>query len=199
MPLQPIEFSSLDDLYRFVDSAANRTGLILDSAAQFRPWARAVAAECHEVEWSYPAQPMPANFLEHLTNLAHVPVVEKGFVLLEKGRIVRAIDVDAIHGSSEPMRLTQAVKKAFEPDVRTRTKDGPRTRTKVHLTIEEAYSVLGAAASESNQEIKSKYKSLILQYHPDRVAHLGPELIDLAVRKTKEINAAYESIRKNRG
>lgn len=30
------------------------------------------------------------------------------------------------------------------------------------------------------------------QYHPDKVASLGPELRDLCERKTKEINTAYD-------
>ena len=29
-------------------------------------------------------------------------------------------------------------------------------------------------------------------YHPDKVQHLGPELKDLAERKTKELNEAYD-------
>ncbi|RYF51697.1 MAG: J domain-containing protein, partial [Cytophagaceae bacterium] len=39
------------------------------------------------------------------------------------------------------------------------------------------------------------YIKLIRQYHPDLVAHLGPELQVVAERRTKEITAAYEVLR----
>jgi DnaJ like chaperone protein len=37
-----------------------------------------------------------------------------------------------------------------------------------------------------------------MEYHPDRVAHLGQELKDLAAKKTTEINAAFAAIRRTR-
>jgi len=40
---------------------------------------------------------------------------------------------------------------------------------------------------------------MVMQYHPDRVAHLGPELKDLAAKKTTEINGAFAAIRRMRG
>ncbi len=56
--------------------------------------------------------------------------------------------------------------------------------------------MLGANPPDSDAEIKKKYKQIIRQYHPDRVAHLGQELKGLAAQKTTEINAAYELIRR---
>jgi DnaJ-domain-containing protein 1 len=37
------------------------------------------------------------------------------------------------------------------------------------------------------------------EYHPDKVASLGPELRALAEKKSKEINAAYEFFKKRYG
>ena len=45
-------------------------------------------------------------------------------------------------------------------------------------------------------EIKKAYQALIQQYHPDRVADMGPELRDVAEERTKEINAAYEELKR---
>jgi DnaJ-domain-containing protein 1 len=53
------------------------------------------------------------------------------------------------------------------------------------------HEVLRVNATASADEIKRAYRSLIIQYHPDRVAGLGPELRDIAEAKAKEINAAY--------
>jgi DnaJ-domain-containing protein 1 len=33
------------------------------------------------------------------------------------------------------------------------------------------------------------------QYHPDKVAHLGTELQDLATKKAQEFNKAYDMLR----
>lgn len=58
------------------------------------------------------------------------------------------------------------------------------------------HEVLGVAPNASRDEINLAYKRLMSQYHPDRVATAGPELRELAERKSKEINVAYdESLR----
>ncbi|HEX2865577.1 MAG TPA: DnaJ domain-containing protein [Ignavibacteriales bacterium] len=53
-------------------------------------------------------------------------------------------------------------------------------------------SVLGLRGKVTKSEIRKKYIDEMAKYHPDKVASLGEELIDLAERKTKEINMAYE-------
>jgi len=45
-------------------------------------------------------------------------------------------------------------------------------------------------------EIKSSYRQKIAQYHPDRVSAMGPEIREIAEKKAKEINEAYEYFRK---
>lgn len=51
--------------------------------------------------------------------------------------------------------------------------------------------VLGVAANATPDQIKDAYRTLMSQYHPDKVASLGEELQVLAERKSKEISAAY--------
>ena len=55
-----------------------------------------------------------------------------------------------------------------------------------------ALAVLGLYDGAKAAEIKKAYKGLAAKYHPDRVAHLGPELVELSSEKFKEITAAYE-------
>jgi hypothetical protein len=54
--------------------------------------------------------------------------------------------------------------------------------------------VLGVAKGASRVQIRTAYRELVKQYHPDHVARLGQELKDLAHRKTQEINWAYETL-----
>jgi len=77
---------------------------------------------------------------------------------------------------------------------------GPRPSPPPPLQAEprapEAHEVLGVAKSATKAEIDSAYKARMKEYHPDKVAHLGQELQDLAHRKVLEIQAAYARLRK---
>jgi uncharacterized membrane-anchored protein len=57
------------------------------------------------------------------------------------------------------------------------------------------WEVLGVSASATDDEISSAYKQAIRQYHPDKVATLGPEIRAVAETKSKEINEAYRAAR----
>ena len=56
------------------------------------------------------------------------------------------------------------------------------------------YKVLGVDRYASAGEIKSAYRRLATQYHPDKIAHLGEEFRDLAEQRFKEIQRAYEEL-----
>jgi len=58
--------------------------------------------------------------------------------------------------------------------------------------------VLGVPASATRVEIIAAYKLKISQYHPDKVANMGEEIQDLANRRSKEINAAYDAALRER-
>jgi len=60
------------------------------------------------------------------------------------------------------------------------------------------YATLGLPPTVAIKEIKSAYRQLASQYHPDKVAHLGPELVAFSEKKFKSINNAYSAIRKER-
>jgi uncharacterized membrane protein YkvA (DUF1232 family) len=56
------------------------------------------------------------------------------------------------------------------------------------------YDVLGLPPHASQDEIRSAYRKLAGQYHPDKVAHLGKEFQDMAEKRFKEIQNAYDSL-----
>jgi DnaJ like chaperone protein len=59
------------------------------------------------------------------------------------------------------------------------------------------YATLGLEKGASADEVKKAYRKLSMQYHPDKVAHLGDEFRAIAEDKMKEINAAYDFFKKN--
>lgn len=68
-------------------------------------------------------------------------------------------------------------------------------------SIETAYGVLGVSADASDDEVKTAYRRLMNQHHPDKLAARGlpPSMIDEAEHKTHEVRAAYERIKTRRG
>lgn len=54
------------------------------------------------------------------------------------------------------------------------------------------FEVLEVAESASREQIVAAYKLQISQYHPDKVAQMGPDIRRLAEAKSKAINAAYD-------
>ncbi|HHO47252.1 MAG TPA: J domain-containing protein [Desulfobacteraceae bacterium] len=58
------------------------------------------------------------------------------------------------------------------------------------------YAVLGLEPGADFAVIKKAYRKLSMQYHPDKVSHLGEEFQRVAEEKMKEINMAYDYFKK---
>ncbi len=61
------------------------------------------------------------------------------------------------------------------------------------------HEVLQVPADASMREITRAYRRRMSEYHPDKVAPLGEEIRQVAERRTKEINLAYEEATRQRG
>lgn len=55
-------------------------------------------------------------------------------------------------------------------------------------------AVLGVKAGASADDIRKAYRERMKEYHPDKVAHLGQELQDLALEKSQQIQRAYKQL-----
>ena len=66
-------------------------------------------------------------------------------------------------------------------------------------TDESAYAVLGISPNATDDEVKSAYRRMAMKNHPDKVATLGPEVQKAAEEKFRQIQNAYETIKRQRG
>ncbi|MBR2123713.1 MAG: TerB family tellurite resistance protein [Acetobacter sp.] len=74
-------------------------------------------------------------------------------------------------------------------------------KSRTSMSTSAAYSVLGVKESFSDEELRTHWKSLVRQYHPDMMTARGAsvEEIEAASLKIAAINAAWDIVRRDRG
>ena len=61
------------------------------------------------------------------------------------------------------------------------------------------YKILEVTPDATNDELKKAYRKMAKKYHPDKVNHLGPEVKKQAEEKFRQVQMAYENLKKQRG
>lgn len=62
-----------------------------------------------------------------------------------------------------------------------------------------AYTVLEVSPSATDYEVRQAYRRMAMKNHPDKVATLGPEVQKAAAEKFRQVQEAYETIKRERG
>lgn len=62
------------------------------------------------------------------------------------------------------------------------------------LTPPAAWALLGLTPGVSRADARKAFRTLVAQYHPDKVSHLAPEFRALAEQKTRELTAAWQLV-----
>lgn len=104
----------------------------------------------------------------------------------------------------------------YEAEIRFRQRSGRRThsaggnqqgpRGQQHAyseqqSLDDAYRILGVAASDDEKVIKRAYRKRMSEHHPDKLVSKGlPEqAMEIAKKKAQDIQSAYELIKQKRG
>jgi len=74
-------------------------------------------------------------------------------------------------------------------------------RSRYVSDVDKYYAILGCSRSDSDDQIKGRYRKLVQEYHPDKIASKGlpEEFTRLAEEKFREIQQAYDAVKKERG
>jgi DnaJ like chaperone protein len=66
--------------------------------------------------------------------------------------------------------------------------------------LDDAYKALGIGKESTDAEVKRAYRKLMSQYHPDKLIGQGmpADMIAMATEQSKEIQVAYDMIKKSR-
>ncbi len=87
--------------------------------------------------------------------------------------------------------LSSSFRKLQHPRQQLIHRTGPR---QVPRAVKSALTTLGLGESLDLELARKAYRKIVQSYHPDKVAHLGPELRRVAEAKTKELNTAISVV-----
>jgi DnaJ like chaperone protein len=74
-----------------------------------------------------------------------------------------------------------------------------RHKNKSGPSLSTCYKILGIDSGISDVDLKKSYRKLAIKHHPDKVAHLGEDHVQVAEDKFQKIQEAYDEIKEHRG
>ena len=104
------------------------------------------------------------------------------------------VEFEIVRGARGPMAVN--VSALGNDQTRSGWQGGKVHNGKAAPSHPSPWEVLGVQVGASEDAIVAAYRHMAQMYHPDKVANLGPELKELADRKMREINAAYEALKR---
>ncbi len=122
--------------------------------------------------------------------------------------IVMALADGHMHPAEEALLSELAGRLGYGPEAFKHLMDMVLNQTHFGATqansaeaLEDAYKALGVSKDSGDAEIKRAWRKLMSQYHPDKLMGQGmPEdMIAMATEQAKEIQLAYDLIKKSRG
>lgn len=116
------------------------------------------------------------------------------------GRALRAF-LNELSGRFDESEKSPGSRQSHAQSEKGRNGENPRSgyaqgHTSRQAAAKDPYQVLSIPPDATQEQIRSAYKKLAQMYHPDKVEGLAPEYRQIADRKMKAINAAYEQLKR---
>ena len=106
----------------------------------------------------------------------------------------------------DPNEITSIIngsgkKKDTTGNNKTNSSQNQKQSSSAPTGLNKDYQILGCKPEDTSEKIKRSYRELVAKYHPDKIIskELPQDFIDFAAQRFKEVQNAYESVRKNRG
>lgn len=93
----------------------------------------------------------------------------------------------------------KSVLEAIAAVIRISSVDAASIISMFYKDADSAYSVLEISPSATDDEVRTAYRRMAMKNHPDKVATLGPDVQKAAAEKFRNIQEAYETIKRQRG
>ncbi len=119
---------------------------------------------------------------------------------LVEGKLALVRRLCASLGVSDQELAALSAMKGYAGAAQGRAWRGPGAATPPGASMRaDPYTVLGLERSAGERETKRAYRKLMSQHHPDKLGNVPDELKRRAEDRAREINAAYERIKAERG
>lgn len=138
------------------------------------------------------------------SNNHQIPIVQYGFIQLESSSgmniHLNVSNVEAARYFVDRLNGTISNSRGYK-EWRSSSNTGNQTRENQRRPVfdekkKSAYEILGVSVGASAEQVVAAYRQMAKMYHPDRLVNLAPEFIELAEERMKEINAAYEVLKR---
>lgn len=110
--------------------------------------------------------------------------------------LIRVSSADGSISGEEEQLLLSAVR-IFH----YKTEDYLKLKSRYIDKLDTYHAILGCDRQDSDEFVKKQYRKLVTEYHPDKIASKGlpDEFSKFAADKFREIQEAYEMVKKERG
>jgi DnaJ like chaperone protein len=141
-------------------------------------------------------QSLDALLVEFKSTFAYEPrliLLELVYQILFTKKTVSESELLTARHIAQFLDISDYDQRTMEAKYRYRSQQGTAAG---HDQAGQHFATLGLEKGASMDDIKKAYRKLSMQYHPDKVGHLGDEFKAVAEGKMKEINAAYDYFKK---
>ncbi len=122
---------------------------------------------------------------ENMPHSSRLQLIHFLFGIAKADQLVAEVEVDEIRKIAGYLYINQY--------------DFESIKAMFYNSTDSAYKILEIDKSASDNDVKKAYRKMAKKYHPDKLQGLGEEHLKGAQEKFQKIQAAYESIKKERG